>query len=133
MMFAADPVMALLGLAFMPFASVVLARMGFLLRVTWLQVQRLMSILTLTMEENLQGIRVVRAFAARTFELAKFDKAANAALAYSYQRILLRIRAVSVMTLSFYGSHGPAALVRRRQGGGGDDDRRPADRIPRPT
>jgi ATP-binding cassette subfamily B protein len=85
---------------------VVLARMGFWLRVTWLQVQRLMSVLTLTMEENLQGIRVVRAFAAKAFEMAKFDRAANAALAYSYRRIVLRFRAVSVMTVSFYGSMG---------------------------
>lgn len=105
-MIATDPVMAALGLAFTPLASVVLARMGFMLRVTWLHVQRLMSILTLTMEENLQGIRVVRSFAAKTFELAKFDNAANAALAYSYRRIFLRFQAVSVMTLSFYGSMG---------------------------
>jgi ATP-binding cassette subfamily B multidrug efflux pump len=106
MMIATDPIMAALGLAFTPLASVVLARMGFMLRVTWLHVQRLMSILTLTMEENLQGIRVVRSFAAKAFELAKFDKAANAALAYSYRRIFLRFRAVSVMTLSFHGSMG---------------------------
>jgi ATP-binding cassette subfamily B protein len=105
-MFAADPLMAAIGLSFTPIAGVVLARMGFWLRVTWLQVQRLMSILTLTMEENLQGIRVVRAFAAKAFEMAKFDRAANAALAYSYRRIVLRFRAVSVMTLSFYGSMG---------------------------
>src|SRR3984957_2583838 len=88
-MIAADPVMAAIGLAFTPIAGVVLARMGFWLRVTWLQVQRLMSVLTLTMEENLQGIRVVRAFAAKAFEMAKFDQAANAALAYSYRRIVL--------------------------------------------
>ena len=106
MMIATDPVMAALGLAFTPLAGVVLGRMGFMLRVTWLHVQRLMSILTLTMEENLQGIRVVRSFAAKSFELGKFDKAANAALAYSYRRIFLRFRAVSVMTLSFYGSMG---------------------------
>jgi ATP-binding cassette subfamily B multidrug efflux pump len=105
-MIAADPVMAALGLAFTPLASVVLARMGFMLRVTWLHVQRLMSILTLTMEENLQGIRVVRAFAAKAFEMAKFDEAANAALVFSYRRLFLRFRAVSVMTLSFYGSMG---------------------------
>ena len=49
-----------------------------MLRVTWLHVQRLMSILTLTMEENLQGIRVVRAFAAKRFEMGKFDAAAGA-------------------------------------------------------
>ncbi len=111
MMFATDPVMALIGLSFTPVAGVALARMGFMLRVTWLQVQRLMSILTLTMEENLQGIRVVRAFAARAFEMAKFDKAANAALAYSYRRIVLRFRAVSIMTLSFYASMGALLWV----------------------
>ena len=64
MMFATDPVMALLALAFVPFSVVTLGRVGFLLRVAWMRVQTLMSILTLTMEENLQGIRVVRAFAA---------------------------------------------------------------------
>ena len=63
------------------------------------------------MEENLQGIRVVRAFAAKTFEMAKFDRAANAALAYSYRRIVLRFRAVSVMTLSFYSSMGALLWV----------------------
>jgi ATP-binding cassette subfamily B protein len=110
-MIVADPVMAAIGLAFTPIAGVVLAHMGFLLRVTWLKVQRLMSILTLTMEENLQGIRVVRAFAAKPFELAKFDQAANAALAFSYQRIVLRFRAVSVMTLSFYASMGALLWV----------------------
>ena len=103
-MVAADPVLAAIALAFTPIAGVVLARMGFMLRVTWLYVQRLMSILTLTMEENLQGIRVVRAFAAKRFEMAKFDAAAVAALAYSYKRIVLRFRAVSVMTVSFYAS-----------------------------
>ncbi len=105
-MVAADPVMAAIGLAFTPIAGAALARMGILLRVTWLQVQRLMSRLTLTMEENLQGIRVVRAFSAKAFEMAKFDAAANAALTVSYRRIVMRFRAVSVMTLSFYASMG---------------------------
>ncbi len=96
--------MALIGLTFVPIAGWALARMGILLRVTWLKFQQLMSILTLVMEENLQGIRVVRAFAATSFELGKFDKAAKDALAFSYQRIILRLRAQSVMTLSFYSS-----------------------------
>jgi ATP-binding cassette subfamily B protein len=111
LMVATDPTMALICLAFTPVAGFALARMGFMLRVTWLQVQRLMSILTRTMEENLQGIRVVRAFAAKAFEMAKFDRAANAALAYSYRRIVLRFRAVSVMTLSFYSSMGALLWV----------------------
>lgn len=104
MMVSTDPVMAALALAFVPIAGWALGRMGFLLRVTWLRVQQLMAVLTLTMEENLQGIRVVRAFSAKAFELAKFDKAAGDALQYSFKRITLRFRAVSAMTLSYYGS-----------------------------
>lgn len=104
MMFATDPGMAMIGLLFVPIAGFVLARMGFLLRVTWLKVQQLQSVLTLIMEENLQGIRVVRAFSGRQHEMAKFDDAADDVLQYSYKRITLRFRAVSAMTLSFYGS-----------------------------
>jgi ATP-binding cassette subfamily B protein len=106
MMITTDPVMAAIGLGFVPIAAVALARMGFLLRVTWLRVQQMMSGLTLTMEENLQGIRVVRAFAGRRFELAKFDAASNEVLAFQYKRITLRFRGVAWMMTSFYISQG---------------------------
>ncbi|WP_374453632.1 ABC transporter ATP-binding protein [Phenylobacterium sp.] len=106
MMLTTDLVMGLIGLAFVPIAGFALGRMGFLLRVTWLRVQELMAVLTLTMEENLQGIRVVRAFAGKRFEMAKFDAASKEALDFSYKRITLRFRAVSVMSVSFYGSMG---------------------------
>jgi ATP-binding cassette subfamily B multidrug efflux pump len=102
MMFSTDWVMALLGLSFVPFSVFTLGRVGYLLRVAWMRVQNLMSILTLTMEENLQGIRVVRAFASRSFELAKFDKAANEALRESYKRVVLRMRAMRTTTFTFY-------------------------------
>ena len=117
-MLATDPILGLIGLSFVPFAAGALGRMGFLLRVTWLRFQELMAVLTLTMEENLQGIRVVRAFAGKAFELMKFDRASMDALAYSYERITLRFRAVAVMQVSFnaalvgvlwYGGHKVAA------------------------
>jgi ATP-binding cassette subfamily B protein len=104
LMFAADPVLAALSLLFVPFSIFNLVRLGYLLRIAWMRVQTLMSVLTLTMEENLQGIRVVRAFAARNFELGKFDKAASEALRQSYQRIVLRMRATRTTTLTFYAS-----------------------------
>ncbi|HEY1750070.1 MAG TPA: ABC transporter ATP-binding protein [Caulobacteraceae bacterium] len=104
MMFLADPLMALLALAFVPFSVYTLGRIGYLMRVAWMRVQNLMSILTLVMEENLQGIRVVRAFASRNFEMGKFDKASIEALAQSYRRILLRMRGVRTITLTFYAS-----------------------------
>jgi len=106
MMVTTDPVMALIGLAFVPVAGVALARMGFLLRVTWLKVQEMMSGLTLTMEENLQGIRVVRAFAGRRFELSKFDTASQEVLAFQYKRITLRFRGVAWMMISYNASLG---------------------------
>lgn len=117
-MLKTDLTMGLIGLAFVPIAAVTLGRMGFLLRVTWLKFQELMAVLTLTMEENLQGIRVVRAFAGKTFELMKFDQASIDALTYSFHRITLRLRAVAVMQVSFnasmagiiwYGGHKVAA------------------------
>ncbi|MDB5419517.1 MAG: ABC-type multidrug transport system, ATPase and permease component [Phenylobacterium sp.] len=106
MMVAADPVMAAIGLAFVPVAGFALGRMGFLLRVTWLRVQRLMSALTLTMEENLQGIRVVRAFAGKRFELGKFDAASEEVLGYQAMRITMRFKGVSAMQVSFYAALG---------------------------
>lgn len=117
-MLRTDFVLGLIGLAFVPITGGALARMGFLLRLTWLRFQELMSALTLTMEENLQGIRVVRAFAANVFEMAKFDKASVDALAYSFNRIKLRLRTVSFMQACFnasmvgvlwYGGHKVAA------------------------
>ncbi|THD58581.1 ABC transporter ATP-binding protein [Phenylobacterium sp.] len=105
-MLALDPVMTLIGLGFIPFAGASLGRMGFRLRVTWLRVQQLMSALTLAMEENLQGIRVVRAFAGRAFELGKYDAAANAVLTFQYRRITLRFAGVLGMQVSFYISLG---------------------------
>ena len=106
MMFSTDLGMALIGLAFVPVAGAALGRMGFLLRVAWLRIQELMAILTLTMEENLQGIRVVRAFAGKRFEMAKFDRASIDALNHAYKRIVLRCRGVSTMSVSFYASMG---------------------------
>ena len=106
MMISTDPPMAVIGLAFVPVAGLALARMGFLLRVAWLRIQELMANLTLTMEENLQGVRVVRAFAAKSFEMSKFDKASMDTLKQAYKRIILRGRGLSAMTLSFYASMG---------------------------
>jgi ATP-binding cassette subfamily B protein len=106
MMISTDAGMAFIGLAFVPAAGFALARMGFLLRVTWLRVQQLMSALTLVMEENLQGIRVVRAFGGQALEMAKFDRAGGAALDQAFRRITLRYRGVSAMQVSFYASLG---------------------------
>lgn len=115
MMIAADPLLAAIGLAFVPLASLALGRMGFLLRVTWLRVQQLMAVLTLTMEENLQGIRVVRAFAGKAFELAKFDRASQEVLGFQNMRITMRNRGVSAMQVSYYAALGLLLYVGGRK------------------
>lgn len=103
-MFEADAGLAALSLGFAPIAGVILARNGVLLRKTWFGVQEMMSRLTLVMEENLHGARVVRAFAAKTFELAKFDRAAGEILALQFRRITLRFAGLTWMTAAFYVS-----------------------------
>ena len=75
-LFSTDPLMAALALGFVPVVTWQAARTGLFLRVTWTRLQEKMALLTRTMEENLQGLRVVRAFAAERFELGKFDAAA---------------------------------------------------------
>ena len=97
-----DVQLGLLAMSFVPFVVWRATRMGVLLRLSWQRLQQLMSNLTLAMEENLQGMRVVRAFGAHRFELDKFDAASRAALALANLRITIRMRAMSVMNTSYY-------------------------------
>ncbi len=106
MMVRTDPFLAAVALGFAPVAAYALARSGRLLRRTWFQVQEQMSRLTLIMEENLQGVRVARAFAAERFELAKFDEAAGNILQLQFHRISLRFAGLAWMTSTFHLSLG---------------------------
>jgi ATP-binding cassette, subfamily B, multidrug efflux pump len=103
-----DAVLAALALSFVPFVVWRAVRMGILLRITWTKLQQLMSRMTLILEENLQGMRVVRAFAAKATELARFDVISDAGLALSNKRIAIRMSTVSLMNLA---QHVSMALV----------------------
>ena len=65
--------LAVLSLSFLPFMAYRSARLRLQLRVTWAKIQDALGDLTTTMQENLAGVRVVRAFAAQKYEEAKFD------------------------------------------------------------
>jgi ATP-binding cassette, subfamily B, multidrug efflux pump len=106
LMFRTDPLLTALAFSFVPFVGWRAMRTGLFLRLTWTKLQQRMSILTRTIEENLQGVRVVRAFASDSYELEKFDLSANEALRMSNHRIVVRTRAVSSMTFAFYLSMG---------------------------
>lgn len=69
--------LAVLSLSFVPFMAYRSARLRLQLRVTWLKIQDALGDLTTTMQENLAGIRVVRAFSAQKYEEAKFDVTAK--------------------------------------------------------
>lgn len=99
-----DVTLGLLALSFVPFVAWNAARTGLNLRISWQRLQKMMSEMTLNMEENLQGVRVVRAFTSRLHEMAKFDKISDLALRLSNQRITVRMGSMSTMTLAYYTS-----------------------------
>jgi ATP-binding cassette subfamily B protein len=101
-----DVSLGLLALSFAPFVLANAVRTGLALRVSWQRLQKMMAELTLRMEENLQGMRVVRAFNARLIEMTRFDDVSRLALRLSNDRITLRMRAMSLMTLAYYISMG---------------------------
>jgi len=97
-----DALLALIALSFVPIVGVQASLARLKLRETWLKLQDELAALTKVMEENLSGIRVVRAFAAQAFELARFDRISNSALAISQRRISLFVRNTSQMTFIFF-------------------------------
>ena len=77
LLISTDVTLGLLSLSFVPFVAWRSSMTHLRLRATWLQLQERLSILTRVMEENLGGIRVVRAFASQAHELGKFDRASQ--------------------------------------------------------
>ena len=111
MMVRADPLLAGLSLSFVPFVAWRAGRTGLFLRLTWTRLQQRMAVLTRAIEENLQGVRVVRAFTARAFEIGKFDAAADVALKLSNDRITIRSGSITTLTFAFYAAMGLVLLV----------------------
>lgn len=81
--------LALLSLIFVPFIAVRSSILQLHLRRIWTDVQRVMGELTTVMQENLAGVRVVRAFSAQTYEERKFQKPGA-------EQLKLRLEAVRI-------------------------------------
>lgn len=101
-----DLALGALALSFVPVVLMRATTMGVRMRRTWLRLQELMSDMTLKMEENLQGVRVVRTFSNQDQELQRFDEVSARALRVSDERISARVWSMSVMNLAFYTSMG---------------------------
>lgn len=104
MLVATDPLLAVLALSFVPYVAWKSSVSQLRLRRTWLDLQDRMSVLTRVMEENLAGIKVVRAFSAGPHEMAKFQEASARALDLAHERVDLRVNSTTAMTLSFLAS-----------------------------
>lgn len=106
LLLSTDVVLGLLALSFVPFVGWRSSVTQLRLRATWLDLQERLAVLTRVMEENLGGIRVVRAFSAQNHELEKFDEASRNALTLAHQRVGIRVANTSAMTLSFFVAMG---------------------------
>lgn len=102
LLISTDVVMGLLSLSFIPIVAWRGTVSRLHLRRTWRFLQERMSILTRTMEENLGGIRVVRAFAGQEYELRKFEVSSQSALSMSKERIQIRTSNAAIMAVSYY-------------------------------
>ncbi|MCH8091795.1 MAG: ABC transporter ATP-binding protein [Proteobacteria bacterium] len=101
-----DLVLGLLALSFVPFVAWRAIVMRFKLGRSWRMLQDRLSVLTTVMSENLEGIRIVRAFVARVHEMDKFRRVSDNALALAKQRITIRMRNTSVMTYAYFCAMG---------------------------
>ena len=101
-LFRIDVVLGLLALSFVPIVGVRASIARLKLRDTWMQLQDELSRLSQVMEENLVGIRVVRAFAAQAYELARYDKVSNVALKVTHKRVALFVTSTTQMTFVYF-------------------------------
>ena len=99
-----DLTLGLVALSFVPVVGIRASFARIKLRDSWLRLQDELSELTKVMEENLGGIRVVRAFAAQAYEMARFDRMSDSAAAIAQERILLFVRNTTQITFIYFGA-----------------------------
>ena len=106
LLLSTDLVLGLLSLSFVPYIAWRSTTTRLRLRYLWNLFQDRMAVLGRIMDENLTGIRVVRAFGAERFELAKYDRSAAEALRLSSRRINVRVASTTEMTFAYFVSMG---------------------------
>ncbi len=94
-----DWVLGLVALSFMPVLAILTAVLRLHLRRIWLRVQEDMADLSTTLQENMTGVRVVKAFAAESYEEAKYE-ASSAAVSDDMVRAS-RIQALNTSVMVF--------------------------------
>src|SRR5919201_3594681 len=108
-MFAVNPGLAALSLWPVPFVVVAAARYGRRSRPALQEVQQRIAEVTAAAEENVSGVRVVKAFAAEARQLAAFRR--SVARVFSQSMYATRLRAVYNPFLGFLPNLGLAAIL----------------------
>jgi ATP-binding cassette subfamily B protein len=106
LLLSADPLLGAVALSFVPFVAWRSAVARLRLRALWLALQERMGVIGRVMDENLTGIRVVRAFGAEPYEMAKYQDAADDAMALSERRVKTRVDSSTAMTFAFFVAMG---------------------------
>ena len=104
-----DPGLALLALAPVPFVVVVAWRYGMRSRPALQEVQQRIAELTADVEENVSGVRVVKAFAAEERQLARFER--SVARVFGQSMISTRLRAFYNPFIGFLPNLGLALIL----------------------
>jgi len=96
-----DQELALMGLAAVLVAILYAVGISRVLRRTWMWVHREMGTLTMLLQENLSGARVVRAFAAQKYEEQKFYEQAKIVSDGTFKALNLHAFSTSFLVLVF--------------------------------
>ncbi|MEK9662772.1 MAG: ABC transporter ATP-binding protein, partial [Alphaproteobacteria bacterium] len=106
LLLSTDLLLGAVALSFVPFVAWRSAVARLRLRTLWLALQERMGVIGRIMDENLTGIRVVRAFAAEPYEMAKYGEAADSAMELAQRRIKVRVDSTTAMSFAFFVAMG---------------------------
>jgi ATP-binding cassette subfamily B multidrug efflux pump len=104
-----NPRLALLALATMPVLIYVAFRFGRRYRPLSLQIQQQLAVLTMRLEQNLRGARVVKAFAQEDAEIARFARENDTWFHLSAEAA--RLRALNVPLMDLIASIGTVFII----------------------
>ena len=98
--------LAAMSLVFVPFIVLRTGTIMLAMRRNWLAQQTEMGYMTIVLQENLAGNRVVKAFAAEEYEEAKFQKHADNIAGYGFNAERLQAITTSLNNFFFLGATG---------------------------
>ena len=92
LMFSSDWRLALVAWAFLPLVALNSARVSLLSRRLWAGVQERLGRVTTVLQENLTGVRVVKAFSRQELEEQKFNREAEDLFSWNYRQNRVQAR-----------------------------------------